>query len=665
LCLLTKRMNEIRAFVGHSFTPDDADVVSTFLRYFTQIQNLLPTFTWTHARAAEPKELAAKVLSLVEDRNVFIGICTKKERVIADDKLEPALLSQSTLKGHIGDFGWKTSDWVVQEIGLAVGRGMAIVLLLENECRKPGGLQGDVEFIPFDRAAPERAFGQLLEMIKALAPPQAQADASSTDGGTEPADTTTAPAEDADHTPDETWDRSKYEMYFAWRLFSGKNDEAEQIDSTYLKTPEAADPEKKAEWQSFTETWRIRAGEEGTLKRLEELKESFPRNVTVLSNLAAAFAHFDHHGEAAQEYLAAAALSESDPRKASSLRASAAVQLHKDGQTLAADECLSRLRESDHADEETRLLYALKEIAESDKDETLITQILERMIDMRPDDIDLRFELAYKYSQLKSNDLSLYHYLQIPFGKRNAMTWNNLGAAFQSSALPAKSIDAYRKAASEGETLAMSNIAYKFMNAGFLKDADAELQKALKLDGYHRNVPEALAQLRDIPEKENSSLEEAQSKARPKVEFVRRVGRALALMAPKELATIWDGPVCKLALSLKDGSFLAVGTYERQSSGLGGVFGSAKATQVTITYKGSVVGSRVVGKVTRKSEGPVAGNSLLGLGIDDAGTDFFLVIEAGGSKLSVMESPTSTLPTFYDITRAAESDAGDAILGTH
>ena len=649
-------MNEIRAFIGHSFASDDAAVVDIFLRYFSQVQNLLPTFTWTSARAAEPKELAAKVLSLIEDRNVFIGICTKKERAIADGKLEPALFSQSTLKAQVGDFEWKTSDWIIQEVGLAVGRGMAIVLLLENGCRKPGGFQGDVEFIPFDRTTPQEAFGQLLEMIKALTPRYAQTEAGSTEGA-EAADATAAPAENADQGPDETWDRSKYEMYFAWKLLSGKKEEAAQIESTYLTTPEAGDPEKKAEWQCLTEIWRIRAGEEGTLKRLKELRGSFPQNVTIISNLAAAFAHFDHHEEAAREYLEAARLSDSDGSEAFSLRASAAVQLHKQGQIIAADECLSRLRESiDDNTEEIRLLHALKEIAESDKDERLATQILERMIDMRPDDADLRFELAYKYSQLKSNDLSLHHYLQIPFAKRNPITWNNLGAAFQGATLPAKAIDAYRRAASEGETLAMSNIAYKLMNAGFLEDAEAELQKALSLDGYHRNVPEALAQLRDIPEKENSSLEDAQTKIRPKVDFVRRVGRALARVTPKGLPTIWDGPVCKLGLSLENGTLLAVGTYERQNSGIGGVFGSAKSTKVTITYKGAVVGRRVLGKVTRKSDGPASVNSLLGLGIDEAGTDFLLIIEEGDKKLSVMESPNSTVPTFYDINRAADSE---------
>ena len=79
-------MNSIRAFVGHSFTADDDAVITAFLRYFDQVAKLHPTFSWVHAQVAEPTELARKVLGMVEGRNVFIGICTKKERVVASDK---------------------------------------------------------------------------------------------------------------------------------------------------------------------------------------------------------------------------------------------------------------------------------------------------------------------------------------------------------------------------------------------------------------------------------------------------------------------------------------------------------------------------------------------------------------------------------------------------
>ena len=76
-------MTEIRAFVGHSFADDDAEVVNKFLKYFDQLSKLDLKFSWEHAEAAEPKVLAEKVMSLISNKNVFIGICTKKEHTIS------------------------------------------------------------------------------------------------------------------------------------------------------------------------------------------------------------------------------------------------------------------------------------------------------------------------------------------------------------------------------------------------------------------------------------------------------------------------------------------------------------------------------------------------------------------------------------------------------
>lgn len=71
-------MNEIRAFVGHSFTEDDAGIVGIFLKYLDQLAQAHPSFSWEHAEGAEPKELADKVLRLIEDKNVFIWYLHEK-----------------------------------------------------------------------------------------------------------------------------------------------------------------------------------------------------------------------------------------------------------------------------------------------------------------------------------------------------------------------------------------------------------------------------------------------------------------------------------------------------------------------------------------------------------------------------------------------------------
>ena len=104
-------MTPIRAFVGHSFDEDDANVVRAFLDYFGQLSKTGLQFSWEHAEAAEPKILAEKVMSIISGKNVFIGICTKKEYAIAPQAIKEARIQRGHLKGNAVDFHWKTSDW--------------------------------------------------------------------------------------------------------------------------------------------------------------------------------------------------------------------------------------------------------------------------------------------------------------------------------------------------------------------------------------------------------------------------------------------------------------------------------------------------------------------------------------------------------------------------
>jgi hypothetical protein len=106
----------------------------------------------------------------MEGRNTFIGICTQNELVVSPTALKPTLWGNDQRKVAVGDLQAKTSDWIIQEIGLAKGRGMELILLVEKGLRTPGGLQGNIEHIEFERDRPQLAFGKITEMIRALSP---------------------------------------------------------------------------------------------------------------------------------------------------------------------------------------------------------------------------------------------------------------------------------------------------------------------------------------------------------------------------------------------------------------------------------------------------------------------------------------------------------------
>jgi hypothetical protein len=115
-------MKEIKAFVGHSFLKADEQLIGTFLKYFDSIAKSHPSFGWQNAESAEPKVLAEKVLERVADKNTFIGICSRNERVIASASLRAPMFRPSFLQGDKNRFIWKTSDWIIQEIGVAIGK---------------------------------------------------------------------------------------------------------------------------------------------------------------------------------------------------------------------------------------------------------------------------------------------------------------------------------------------------------------------------------------------------------------------------------------------------------------------------------------------------------------------------------------------------------------
>ena len=166
-------MSGIKAFVGHSFTENDTEIVRYFLDLFDRISALGIGFSWEHAEGAEPKVLTEKVLELIEGKNLFIGICTAKETVVTNTR--KSRINKNDLVVEKKACFVKTSDWIIQEIGLAIGKNMKVMLLLEEGIRPPGGLQGNLEYIEFKKDSPEKAFLKILEMIKAINPKSANA----------------------------------------------------------------------------------------------------------------------------------------------------------------------------------------------------------------------------------------------------------------------------------------------------------------------------------------------------------------------------------------------------------------------------------------------------------------------------------------------------------
>jgi tetratricopeptide (TPR) repeat protein len=634
-------MEQIRAFVGHSFREVDKTVVDTFLEFFDQLKGVVPHFSWERARAAEPKDLADKVMALIADKNTFIGICTKNEVVVPEGAFKPIPFWPSICTVPVTSLEPKTSDWIIQEIGLAKGRGMEIVLLVEEGLRKPGGLQGNIEYITFTRDRPQEAFGRIIEMIRALSPKPATSPSAS-----EPASTSNDPevpvAGDTNLTPKPEWALKDY-SYAAFRAVFREQEEAlVTVSGAFLGSPHNTGGDALAEWESDIEVWKTISGRRGSLEKLRKLSAQYPDNYKLLANLARSLSYFDDHNESAVTYLKATALA--PPDKAIACRARAATEFATARQFSRAHELLEELRVADGSD--PNVLKAVQEVGELRKDEDIQISVLERKVELAPDDFDARFSLAYKHAQIGNDDVALYHYLQVPHDSRGAGTWNNLGIQFDNFKMPSSAVKAYRAAEEKGETLAMSNLAHKFMQAGFLKEAKEMFERARHLEDYHKNVDSGLAELKDVPDNEEKVLKEALEKSHGKVAFYKALGEAVTKPRCAALDGRWKRKEIVLTCTVSGDTFRAVGVFEVKG-GLGGLLfsGPQQDVKYQIEYECKLVGRTFEGTVKTKKEGEVAA-SLLN---SDGKTKVLMYLSEDCRTIEVIENPHSTSPTFHSL----------------
>jgi tetratricopeptide (TPR) repeat protein len=642
-------LKPVRAFVGHSFTPDDAALVDSFLKYLSAISEMHPSFSWQHAERAEPRVIDEKVLELFSDKTLFIAICTRKERVISSSALDRAFLRPRRLVADEAAFDWKTSDWIIQEIGLAIGLGLPVVLLVEDGVRSPGGLQGNLEYIVFTRDAPEKAFPKLLEMIGTLSP--------RTDALQEAERPGEPPLDGAWTNPSPAWSRRNYDFAFMHFVAMADEPSAKSISDSFLASDLGGSEESRKSWAAYCEWVRIVFDKGGKLQRLVSLAKENSAIADVVENLASAFLHYEEYSKAADTFERAAGTAK-DPQDVTRLLKKAALAAQKAGDGARALSSVDRMRQIAAAAGvgQENILEAERVLGELRKEDDVQLAALERLLEISPEDAEKRFAIAYKYSEMERDDLAAQHYSRIPPAERTGVVWNNLAVSLDRLELPGKSVSAYRRAEGLGETLAMSNLSNKLMGAGFVTEARAVCEAAIAIKDHHKNVDASLSRLKELPEEENKKESEVLERARPISDFYREFGAGLTRPLPSELAHQWRGPDCALAIRLEAGKLTARGTYERAQGGLIAAMMSiegftgrpdAAPLRFQVEYVATARGSALMGKVERIREGEVLEKATSTLLTQEAGSTVMMVVSIDGKSIRVLERSKNSNPRVY------------------
>lgn len=651
-------MPVIKAFVGHSFRPVDKPVVDAILEVLNRVKQLRSDFDWDHALEPEPKTVDAKVLALFQDKTLFIGICTRAERAIADECIAH-LWGRRYAKESA--FEWKASDWLLQEIGLSIGRGMDIILLVEQGTREPGVLQGNWERIKFDRSAPEKCYVPLLGMIANLA-----GKAGVPVGSTvieQPAQVEPVPPASPENSsldiwqPDDTWTFRTYQIAFRMVTSREGPEKAEKIASAFAASPLATD-QNRASWKAFLELTKLRAGS-GSLSEVVAHATAHPKSADIAIFVAQAYEHFGESGEAASWFERASGLSSDAVEQINYLRRGVVTALKGGKDALYASlQVKLRMIEPNDTDSLKARLAAELEVAEEQKDDDIAIASLEKLLSLDPSDNEHRFNLAYKYSHTGRSDMAALHYERIPASVRTSAGWNNLGVAYDGLSFAIRAVDAYRRAADAGQTLAASNIAKRFLDAGFVQEASSLLEEASRKPEHDKLVDTRFAEVKDARDDEGKERDKLLPKSRATSDFYATYGEARLARDLVDVAGSWKTPRGTATVGLSGTAFVAtqeepiVGLMSLAAAGHLGAVTTDPIRRVLVT--GSLVGRTIAATISEADKRSTT-RSLF----EAAGDRKALIWTSPDSKeLHFMEGgPGEKAPKFYSWRRVPAADA--------
>ncbi|MFC7302034.1 hypothetical protein [Cognatiluteimonas weifangensis] len=632
-------MAQVSAFVAHSFSAQDEEHVNKFLGFLSHLSEINSGFSWAHALVAKPQDLREKVLEAINDKNLLIAICSRHSYSISPSDVRSGWIG-SNVKFSKDDLVWTASEWIIQEIGLAFGRGMNLVLLVEEGVRKPGGLQGNIEYIDFVRKAPERSFVRLMEMINALisaSPDQGVVG----DANTPEEDSQKPPQVLGSEGPPPSSSLSLNELEHGWFMALLHGDEAGQVQfkDAFLTSSHGASSVQRARWDSRENWLKQLVNGNGSIDEVRRLREEWPNDSEIAMNEARLFEQMEEYSVASRSFLIAAE-NELDPKTKVKYLTSAAAALTRSDRFDQAQKTLQSAREvvsssNDHA-LMIEFMRAFPSIYEAQEKLTKVAA-LEVLLEGDPGDHAIRFDLAYLYGELEMQEMAFFHYGRIPRAARSSGAWNNFGVAAGALKLSGVSINAYTQAGNAGNTLAISNKARRQRDVGLYDEAEAACRAALMIADCDSQVAETLSSIATLKEKEQKIVSEIRTRSAPISEFMRSLGRACAT-SPIPISGSFDLPECSCVISVRGEDFELLGSYKRQG-GLASLIGRGQSENtLTLKFLGKRYGNAVMGKVTRTPAG-VTKPTILGDVIDES--RFCLYFDGRSDTLQIIELGSS------------------------
>ena len=539
----------IKAFIARSFTKTDEEKLRPLLDQLNTFAQL--GFICESAKPAESEQVSEKIQRMIHDADVFIGFFTRKYPIAADrnaTEAEPAAAAPKS---------WIPPPWVLQESGCAVGLGRKLVFFREVGVELPE-LQGDLEYIEFDPANLSDALRRTNEMIVGLIKRGLAIDVQTT-VQQEIQSPPPLTASTSDEAPPQQLAGSH--SYFKDLLEAMSKKDAEAARKAFERGSadfSRGDPEREFLWRLLYARLRFESGESAAWEEIRQMESDNPSSPLPRSTIALCQRRAGELIEAAESYQIAADRAAADGGKSIYLLR-AAETLHELSEWSQARRLLLTAFVGASAPTKLQILGTLYENLKATTNMIEAFGVGEYSLFENNSQPALHFRLGYDYQNDDLHELSIFHYKALlDFESPDADTaLNNLAVAYSSMDTPINEVRYFTESANLGNSLAAGNLAYKYLNAGFVEEARKILEKASQIANHDSSVDQAWIDLRRKVESEETRDQEIRKAGVAQRHFLKKLGTAILIPQSPQINGWWSFPFVDLELHVSGTDVLA------------------------------------------------------------------------------------------------------------
>ena len=308
--------------------------------------------------------------------------------------------------------------------------------------------------------------------------------------------------------------------------------------------------DEKLFWHAVVLRESHKAGDASAFEKLEKMVNDNETNPQLIKQLALRYRDMEEFEKAREKFLLAKDNLDINDESKRDLIVDCYIEsswclANDDKYKDAIDTLMKILEKSEFKNQRAKILSAMANIAKDKEEVNDFICYAEASLNTDSLNTDIRFKLAYAYSNMGYEKLALLHYKKLLDISTNIMALNNIGVCYGNLKLKGKSINSYRRSAEENETLAMSNLAYCYLDAGFVNNAKELIDKANRLfaEGIEVNprVGLALQKIEDLQKEENKTESKLLEEAKRERKFWLKYSEAK--LSEKTISNKdWQGP---------------------------------------------------------------------------------------------------------------------------